>query len=84
MEAAKASYIQCLNRAAATFDDGISDASSVALGLLPRCEEKFRAVVDIWTAGDGPEAKVIDIDALRSGRLSLATSAVIAHRAQSR
>ena len=84
MQAAKSAYIQCLDRVAETLDDGMSDASSVAIGLLPHCEDAFRAVVDAATAGDSLEAKVMDIRALRAGQLPLATSAVIERRAKLR
>ena len=81
MAASKAAYIQCLKHAAATFDDGTSDASSVAIGLLSYCEDKFRLSVDLYTANDSLEAKVLDINALRSARLPLATSVVLEQRA---
>lgn len=75
-------YISCLVTTASRLDDKKSDASSVALALLPFCREEFQTYVKLSGQHLNPEARLMFENKAEAGQLEIATSAVLTSRRQ--
>jgi hypothetical protein len=74
----------CLWKAANDVDDGVSDASTIALAIIPICGRTFQQSMNAMTRNMGLGHKVAFIKRFEAGRLELATSAVVRARAARR
>jgi len=83
--AAQGEWVNCLTSAVERFDDGRSDAASVASGIAPVCAASYRVLVTALVCNaPTPHAQLAlsqNSDALEQ---KLATSAVLAYRAKVR
>ena len=77
-KAASAAYFQCLRRAARTVDDGKSDASTIALGVVGQC----RASISVYAlaTSHGSFEKQTNADGVEQRAVADATAAVVTMR----
>jgi hypothetical protein len=85
-ENAIALFVACIQRAAIKLDDGLSDPSSVARGILSACGSEFdRAVVVNWrNSAGGLETREKIVQAMRQSGTDLAIKFVLQNRAKRR
>ena len=74
-------YTQCLLDRAEQLDDGISDATSIAVGIMPGCSSAFQAVREAFERGANPQLRSMIDERLTSGRQGIAVSSVLTVRA---
>lgn len=75
-------YALCLWNAAKASDDHVSDATTIALAILPMCAADHQRVMDALTKDMSLGAKAAFLRQEDAHRLELATSAVVKSRQQ--
>jgi hypothetical protein len=72
----------CLRTAARQYDDGYSDASSIAAGIAPLCRAQFNAAVETFTRGaNAPKTRMVQ-ERMAAREIANATPAVLQVRAE--
>lgn len=80
IKAAETAYSKCLLQHAATMDDGISDAATIAQGVAPACVSELRNVEETYTRGENPQLQLMIRERLNATQQSEAVTAVLAVR----
>jgi hypothetical protein len=85
MQSASTEWSKCIWEAVARLDDGISDAASIANGVVPECAASYQRLVTLALQGmTTPKAQTYFRDTYREMEPKLATSAVLKYRASRR
>lgn len=75
--AAMTAYVDCLVRVSKQFDDGVSDADVVALGITPLCSAAFSGVIEVGGRGMNPAAFSLFRQKMLYDQRKLATGVVL-------
>lgn len=74
-------YVACLNRAAPTYDDGRSDASTIGVVINNACRQDFQRWLDVSAQGQNAEVRQIFFARMEKRGVELATQVVLKRRA---
>jgi len=79
-EVAERNYWDCLNTNAARFDDGVSEASTVAKAIQRLCQKAMRDLVDVIGENENERRRMALLRAKEEQMEAEAIVAVLAHR----